>query len=87
MSDDPTTKPTIETVLERIAELRDTLLDFRQTVENRLVTIEADVGMIKEEQKRQALQMDRLTKHMHEIGTDLYDLRHEFHKSNQGTPQ
>ena len=87
MSDDPTTKPTIETVLERIAELRDTLLDFRQTAENRLVTIEADVATIKEEQKRQALQMDRLTKHMHEMGADLYDLRHEFHKSNQGTSQ
>lgn len=82
MSEDATTKPTIETLLERIAELRDVVLDFRQNIENRLVTIEADIATIKDEQKRQALQMDRLTKHMHEIGVDVYDLRHEFHKLN-----
>ena len=90
MSDDATTKPTIETVLERIAELHDTVLDFRQSADTRLTTIEADVGelkadvaVIKDEQKRQALQLDKLTKHMHEIGTDLYDLRHEYLKSTR----
>ena len=80
MSDDRTTMPTIETVLERIADLSAALLDFRQGVETRLTTIE-------EEQKRQAQQMDRLMKHMYEMGTDLYDLRHEFHKMIHGTPR
>jgi hypothetical protein len=97
MSEDATTKPTIETVLEKIAELRDAVLDFRQStdtrftsVETRLMAIEADVvemkadiAMIKEEQKRQVLQMDLLTKDMHRFATDLYDLRYEYHKSTQ----
>lgn len=75
MSEDATTKPTIETLMEKVAELRDLVLDFRRNTETRLTAIE-------EEQKRQANQMDRLMKHMYEMGTDLYDLRHEFHKLN-----
>jgi predicted nuclease with TOPRIM domain len=82
MSEDATTKPTIETVLEKIAELRDALLDFRQSTEARFTEVESRLAAIEEEQKRQALQMDRLMKHMYEMGTDLYDLRHEFHKLN-----
>lgn len=82
MSEDATTKPTIETLMEKIAELRDVVLDFRQNNGERFTGIESRLNAIEEEQKRQANQMDRLMKHMYEMGTDLYDLRHEFHKLN-----
>ncbi|HLG13255.1 MAG TPA: hypothetical protein VJH03_01860 [Blastocatellia bacterium] len=61
------TQPTLETIVEMLKSLQ---LDVAE--------MKLDIAAVKEEQHRQAKQLDKMAQYVHGFGSDLYELRLEF---------
>jgi chromosome segregation ATPase len=71
MSDESQTKPTIETVLER-------LQDFRASVEQRFTSVEQRLGVIEQQLENMDIRFDRLGGLANKTHSELMYLRADF---------
>lgn len=82
MSDDPTrdiggnytTQPTIQTVLERLTDFRAFVETRFEAVDNRLISLEARTGEVREELRRLSNQFDRFTAVAHDARAGVREL-------------
>ncbi len=71
MSDEPPTKPTIETILER-------LQDFRASVEQRFTSVERRLGGIAQQLENMDIRFDRLEGFVDKTHSEVMYLRADF---------
>lgn len=98
MSDDITTKPTIETVLERINKLGENLIARFDSVESRLTALESeaaatrvDVDAIKSEMSALRVDMQKGFRHVERkvdiLGKELLEMRADVRELEERVEQ
>jgi archaellum component FlaC len=82
-NDELTTKPTIETVLERINSVGDQVQAFQNRVESELAGLRKENAALRESVERvekamEALRMDDMEKQMARTRMDIVNLKNDF---------
>ena len=78
MPEDATTRPTLDTVLERINALSAALDAFAQHVDQRFAQIEERLNRMEERLNQMDIRLDRTQAMVHEMSADFAEFRGQF---------